>query len=365
MYDLTIIIPTLNEVESIRTTINVVTKVVSDAGINAEVLVVDDNSTDGTHDVMRDIMAVSRNVHMLVRLTDHGLSNSLTDGFFYAASPVLMVMDSDGQHPAELIPRLYWEIHNGYDISIASRYVTGGGVWYFPWYRKVLSHGATYLAQFFFPKVADSGSGFFAFKREVIRNAPLQPQGFRMLFEILGKGKWQRAIEIPYTFRMRKRGTSKLKFSTILSYLKQLWGLFKYSVVNKESCGHAEIKRVISYMLVGFSGVVVSLSITYTLAGIYNMWYMWAAAIGVETSILTNFILNDVITFGDVGSKLNALSRLGSYHLVSIAGMAITLAATYVCTEWFNMWYILSITVGVMLAFIWNFTVNRNITWKE
>jgi dolichol-phosphate mannosyltransferase len=365
MTELTIIIPTLNEGMSIRTTINAVIDVVTAAKIDAEILVVDDNSTDDTHEVMRDIMAVHPNVHMLVRLTDHGLSNSLADGFFYAASPVLMVMDSDGQHPPSLIPQLFQEIYDGYDVAVASRYAKGGGIWYSPWYRRLLSWGATYLARFFFPDIADSGSGFFAFKREVIQNAPLQPQGFRMLFEVLGKGKWNRAIEIPYTLQVRKEGQSKLKATTILSYLKQVWGLFKYSITTKESHGHAEIKRVVSYMLVGFSGSIISLSLTYILAGIYNMWYMWAATIAVETSILTNFTLNDIITFGDVGSKLDIASRLGLYHLVSIGGMAITLAATYVCTEWFNMWYVLSITVGIMLAFIWNFTVNRNITWGE
>jgi dolichol-phosphate mannosyltransferase len=363
MYDLTIIIPTLNEARSIRKTINLVEDY-TDASIT-EILIVDDNSTDGTLDIIRDLAAVYPNIHLLVRLTDHGLSQSLADGFFYAAAPNILVLDADGQHPPRYIPPLYQKILDGNDIAIASRYMKGGAVWYVPWYRKILSWGATFLARFFFPSITDSGSGFFAFRKDVIRDAPLQPQGFRMLFEILGKGKWELVEEIPYTLQVREEGMSKLKVGTIISYVKQLWNLFKFSMQNKTSHGHQEIKRVVSFGVVGASGVIVNIGLLFAFTEWLGIWYVASSIISTEISILSNFNLNDLFTFRRIAGKHSLLSRLVLYHAACVGGMILMISTTIILTGLLGVWYIWSMLVGILLAFIWNFSVSRGVTWSE
>jgi dolichol-phosphate mannosyltransferase len=227
----------------------------------------------------------------------------------------------------------------------------------------LLSWGATFLARIFFPDIADSGSGFFAFRKEVIKNAPLKPQGFRMLFEILGKGNWKTAKEIPYTFGLRNQGTSKLSSKTVVAYLLQLWGLFTYSLENKTSHGHAELVRVLKFMGVGITGIFVNLS-TMGLLTWQGLYYPLSALIGIETSILTNFVLNDALTFSDLSPKLSKGHRLKLYHMISITGIILTFGVTVGLTEIYGIHYLISALVGIFAAFVWNFSANRGVTWK-
>jgi dolichol-phosphate mannosyltransferase len=366
MPELTIIIPTLNEAKNIRMIVSAVAGVIDDNKIPGQILIVDDNSTDGTHAIIKDLATVYP-LDCIVRHFNHGLSESLAEAFEYASeeSDILMVMDADGQHPANVIPALYNAIKEGNDIAIASRYMPGGGVWYVPWYRKLLSWGATSLARLFFPNITDSGSGFFAFKKGVIKDAPLQPQGFRMLFEVLGKGKWSTAKEIPYILQVRREGQSKLKASTILSYLKQLWNLLTYSLTTPESTGYKEIFRVVMFMTVGITGIIVNIGTLYLLTEYANLWYMWAACIGVELSILTNFLLNDRITFWDLPSKLHPLHRFALYHFVCVGGIIVTILTMTILVEMLHLWYIYGSIIGICLAFLWNFSMSRGVAWRE
>jgi dolichol-phosphate mannosyltransferase len=361
MSEFTIIIPTLNEAQTIRKTVNDIMHMAK----GAEVLVMDDDSSDDTHHILNDLAAIYPNFHYVVRFGNHGLSNSLVDGFQIATTNIIMVMDADGQHPPQKIEELYQTILDGNDVAIASRYLEGGGVWYVPLHRRLLSWGATYLARFFFPKITDTGSGFFAFRKGVIKDAPLQPQGFRMLFEILGKGKWETVKEIPYILQVRQEGQTKLKGSTVLAYLKQLWGLLVYSLGTQHSHGHDEIVRLLTFVVVGASGIVVNIGTLYLLTEYADLWYVWSACIGVELSILTNFFLNDHITFSHLKSKLTRLHRFGLYHFVSVGGIIITILTMSILVEMLHIWYIVGSLVGIGIAFVWNFTMNRGITWGE
>jgi dolichol-phosphate mannosyltransferase len=368
MYDLTVIIPTLNEAESIEETITKVDKELKSNNINGEILIVDDNSSlDNTIFILFGLEKKFPNISIIIRQRDHGLSKSLVEGFRNAQADIIQVIDADGQHPPKKIPELYQAILDGNDIAVASRYmgVEGSGVIGLPYHRVVLSWGATQLARIFFPAITDSGSGFFAFRKEVIKDAPLKPQGFRMLFEILGKGKWKKVKEIPYILGVRKEGTSKLSSRTVIAYLKQLWELLKYSVSTEESAGHKELKRVATFMLVGLSGVIVNLGTLYLITEWLDVFYIWSGLVGAEASILSNFILNDLITFRDITRKRFSLAkRLVSYHSITIIGTVISVTILYMLTEWLGFWYIVSGFIGLMAAFIWNFSINRISTWS-
>jgi dolichol-phosphate mannosyltransferase len=367
MYDLTIIIPTLNEEESITNTIMTIVEVLEKNKINGQILVVDDDSKDNTIPFIKERQAWYPNIDLLVRKENHGLSQSLVDGFNHATTDIVMVIDADGQHPFEKIPEVYRAILDGNDIALGSRYmgVEGSECNGFSTHRKILSWGATVLSRFFFPMITDSGTGFFAFRKEVIKDAPLKPQGFRMLFEILGKGHWKTVKEVPIIFRTRKQGESKLTSNTVFAYIKQLWGLFLFSWKNKDSHGFAEIRRLVAFLLVGISGVCVNLGTLYIITDKIGMFYAWAGLIGIEASILTNFILNDQLTFSDIPKKRFSVGRrIINYHAIALAGSAISYSLLLILTS-AGIWYLWSAVIGILIAFIWNFALNRSSTWVE
>jgi dolichol-phosphate mannosyltransferase len=366
MYDLTVIIPTLNEAETIRGTVVRIIRVLEDARINGQVLVVDDNSTDGTFEILKDLRTTYQNFNFIYRVFDHGLSQSLVDGFRIATADIIQVIDADGQHPAEKIPELYQAILDGNDIALCSRYISGGGIKNWAFHRRVMSWGATQLARIFFPTIADSGSGFFAFRKEVIKNAPLKPQGFRMLFEILGKGHWNKVKEIPYIFGIREKGESKLTYKTVISYLNQIWGLLIFSISHKDSAGYRELKRLVTFIAVGVSGVFVNIGTLYLLTEWLDFFYIWSAVMGVEISILSSFTLHELITFRNIAKKKHSLlTRVLAYHLITIVGSGISLSILIILTEFLGIWYIVSALIGILVAFFWNFTANRGATWSE
>ena len=365
-YDLTVIIPTLNEVDTIKGTILMVLSELERAGINGQVLVVDDYSDDGTIRVVDDLIPhLQGHLDIIVRKENHGLSQSVVDGFNKADSMVFAVIDADGQHPADRITYLYQKIIEGNDIAIGSRYINGGEAQKSGMFRWILSSGATFIARVFFPNITDPGSGFFAINRKVVENAPLKPKGFRMLFEILGKGNWTKVVEIPYKVKDRVRGESKLRRQTIIDHVEQLLDLMKFSVKHPESHVYHEFHRMINFLIVGFTGVFVNLGMLYLLteSGIY---YVTSGVIAVEMSIISNFFLNDSFVFSDIGIQENTRGkRFVMYHLVSIIGVIINLSFMIILTEWFGFYYLISSMVGIIAAFSWNFIVNRRYTWQE
>lgn len=367
MYDLTVIIPTLNEGETIANTLRWVQETLKKAGINGQILVVDDDSHDSTRFAVTGMkyMFPEVPIELLVRTSDHGLSQSVADGFQAADTPVYLVMDADGQHPVEKIPELYKAIKDGADIAVASRYMDGGGIQKWSLSRKVISIGATLIARLLFPNVTDPGSGYFAVRKEVVRGAPLKPKGYKILIEILGKGYWRTVKEIPFTFGDRAAGESKLKQATIIEYLNQLWDMVKFTATHRDRPAYAEFERVAKFLVVGLTGVFVNIGILYSLTEFAGLFYLLSSLIGIEASIISNYILNDLWTFGDVPGKHSWLTRFVRFQAVSVSALLINFVTLFVLTEFFGVYYILSSLVGIGLAFVWNFIINRNITWTK
>jgi dolichol-phosphate mannosyltransferase len=365
-YDLTVIIPTLNEVNTIKGTVLMVLSELERSGINGQVLVVDDYSDDGTIRVVDDLIPwMQGRLDIIVRKENHGLSQSVSEGFGKADSDIIIIMDADGQHPANKVPYLYQKIVEGNDIAIASRYIEGGEAQKSGMFRWVLSSGATFIARVFFPNITDPGSGFFAIRRKVVEGAPLKPVGFRMLFEILGKGNWTKVVEIPYKVRDRIRGESKLHGKTILDHVRQLWDLMKFSVNHPESHVYHEFHRMINFLFVGLTGVFVNLGLLYILTE-SGMYYVTSGVIAIEMSIISNFFLNDSFVFDDILITENTRAkRFVMYHIVSMVGVIINLASMIIFTEWFGFYYLISSLIGIVVAFSWNFVVNRRYTWQE
>ena len=244
MYELTVIIPTFNEESNIERIISEVDLVFLHSKINGEILVVDDNSSDRTIALVNTLKKTKANLNLLVRMVDHGLSQSVADGFTHSSSEIFIVIDADLSHPPALIPAMYNEIREGHDIVIGSRYMNGGGIKEWPLKRRIISLGATFLGRALFPTISDPVSGFFAVRKTVVEKAPLKPRGYKILLEVLGKGNWVRSKEIPFEFVDREIGSSKLKLTTIIDYARQVLDIALFSLFHLHSAMWREWKKI-------------------------------------------------------------------------------------------------------------------------
>ena len=222
--ELSVVVPTFNERESLPRLAELLFRALSEAGIAGELVVVDDDSPDGTAAVA-GALAARYPVKVLLRKGRHGLSSAVLEGVGCASAPVVCVMDADLSHPVEAVPLLYFEVLTGADIAVGSRLVAGGGVENWPLSRRLISKGATLLARPL-TAVQDPMSGFFCFRRSLIRGARLEPEGYKILLEILARCDVARAVEVPYLFRDRRLGKSKLSARVMSQYLGHLLRLY-------------------------------------------------------------------------------------------------------------------------------------------
>lgn len=215
---LSIVVPTYNEAGSLPLLVDRLAKAF--AGRAWELVVVDDGSPDGTAD-LADRLGRAHPVRVIRRAGKAGLASAVVAGFAAASGDVLMVMDADLSHPPEVAPRLADAVADGADLAVGSRYVAGGGTQDWPLKRRIVSRAACLMGNLLVP-VRDSTSGFFALRRSVIAGVTLNPIGFKIGFEVMARGRYQKVVEVPYTFRDREHGKSKFGQREIFQYLIQL-----------------------------------------------------------------------------------------------------------------------------------------------
>jgi dolichol-phosphate mannosyltransferase len=222
-----IVVPTYNEAGGIERLVQTVSDVFRANDLDGEIIVVDDNSPDGTGAIV-DRLAQTYPVRCLHRPGKMGLSSGVIDGWKFARpeSEALGAMDADFSHDATIIPRMVEALSNGYGLAIGSRYVKGGGIENWPLKRKITSLVAIALAKPLTP-VHDITSGYFLVKREAIAGVDLDPIGFKIGLEVIAKARYGRALEVPYVFTDRVEGISKLNQGEILNYLRQLGRIYR------------------------------------------------------------------------------------------------------------------------------------------
>jgi len=216
MGDALVIIPTFNERDNLP-------RIVPDIlarNERLEVLVVDDGSPDGTAD-LADGLGRAHPVRVVRRAGKRGLASAVVAGFAAARGDVLVVMDADLSHPPEVVPALLDAVAGGVDLAVGSRYVRGGGTKDWPLQRRIVSRVACLLGNVLVP-IRDSTSGFFAIRRAVVDGVKLNPIGFKIGFEVMARGRYAKAVEVPYVFRDRELGRSKFGQREIVHYLVQL-----------------------------------------------------------------------------------------------------------------------------------------------
>lgn len=228
-----VVIPTLNEAGNIPVLIGRLHQALQPTAINYEIIVVDDDSQDGTAEAARKEAASDPRVRVFVRKGQRGLAGAVIHGWEQTDADLLGVIDADLQHPPEVLPKLIEEVLKGADIAIGSRYVNGNGVSDWNKFRLFVSRFSTMATaplQRDGVRVKDPLSGFFVVRREAIDQIQLQPEGFKILLEILVKGRIRKAVEVPFTFGLRHSGKSKADVKVALHYFTLLGKLSRYAL---------------------------------------------------------------------------------------------------------------------------------------
>jgi dolichol-phosphate mannosyltransferase len=234
---LSLILPTYNEAGNIKVIVERLQKIL--AGIPHEIIVVDDDSPDGTWRIVEELSAHDTSIRFLRRVGRRGLSSAVVEGFGMARGTVLAVADADGQHDYTILPALYQAVVANAGLAIGSRYVEGGGTGKWNESRRLLSKLATRLTlSLCRVRVTDPMSGFFAISRQTFEGvrSRLRPRGFKILFDILLHVPSDTPVtEIPYTFGVREAGESKLSLRVEFAFLFMLLSAMFRRVFSRSS----------------------------------------------------------------------------------------------------------------------------------
>jgi len=359
---LTMVIPTFNEVNNLPILINAILGHFEANNIRGEIVIVDDDSPDGTWKVAEDLKSLYRDkMQVLKRKYKKGLSSAVIDGFEISRGEVLGVMDADLSHPVEKIADMHNRLKDSSaDMVIGSRYVQDVGIEGLNFKRKIISKFATLLAK---PLVSikDPMSGFFMIKKRVIENKKLNPLGFKIGLEILVKGNhYGSPIEIPIVFANRMSGESKLSEEVVFQYLSQVFSLLGYK--------YSRILQFVKFCLVGLSGVFVNLTVYTIMLNIFSLFYLLSATISFLFAVTTNLFLNKLWTFHDKKKiGFNAIFKGIKFLLVSLGGYGINISILYVLVDKFNLDKILSQLIAITAVTFFNFFGNIKWTfgWKK
>jgi dolichol-phosphate mannosyltransferase len=227
---LALVVPTLHEAANIETILNRARTTLDPLGIPYELIVVDDDSQDGTSELVQRISDSDARVRLMVRKNARGLGGAVVHGWDGSDAEVIGVMDGDLQHPPEILPRLWKAMELGADLALASRYAENGSLRHWNPVRRGLSHLAIWLTvplQRRAIRVQDPMSGFFLVRRACLRDVQLKTQGFKILLEILVRADVHSVTEIPFSFGLREAGDSKAGVKEGFDYLSLLGRLYR------------------------------------------------------------------------------------------------------------------------------------------
>lgn len=356
MMKLSLVIPTYNEKENILKLLTKIQEEFKKNKISGEIIVVDDNSPDGTGEILEGLKKKQKNLRVVHRKGKLGLSSAVLEGWKIAKGEVLGVMDADLSHPPEKIKELFWAIEKGEaDFTIGSRYVKGGKIEGWNFKRKLMSKTATLLARVY-TKVKDPMTGFFMINRGCIKNKEINPKGFKILLELIIKADYKRIKEIPITFVNRVKGKSKAGTKEIIYYLQNLASYWPY----KKNV----ILEFFKFSLVGGIGTLVNIAILYLLTEKAGVYYIISAIFSFIVAMTNNFILNKIWTFKEK-IKLDVGKKYLQFGLVSITALIVNLFFLYIFTEFLGIYYIISQILAIGIALIINFLGNKIWTFAK
>lgn len=357
--DLTLVIPTFNERDNVP--VLVARLVDALAGIAWEAVFVDDDSPDGTADVVRALARRHPNVRCLQRVGRRGLASACIEGVLSSAAPYVGVMDADLQHDERLLPAMLAALRDeGLDIVIGSRFAGGADVASMPRNRVAISRWGNRLARFVVKAdLTDPMSGFFMLRRPAFDAAlrGLSAQGYKLLVDIFASSPGQPTFkELAFTFRERLYGESKLDTLIALEYLQLLLD---------KLIGHIVPVRFILFSAIGGLGLVVHLMVLAAAFKLLGLAFAAAQTAATLSAMTFNFLLNNVLTYRDRrlrGGKL--FSGLLSFYAVCGVGAVANVGIAAYLFRFDRSWWLAGVA-GALVGAVWNYAISSIFTWRS
>lgn len=381
---LSLVIPTYKERDNIQNVVRILSQLLDEAmsttgyayPTNYELIVVDDDSPDRTWEVAQSLMAEYPQLRVMRRQQERGLSSAVIRGWQVARGSVLGVIDGDLQHPPEVLMQLFRKIEDGADLALASRHVEGGGVSSWSIVRRFLSRGAQVLGLVILPgvlgRVTDPMSGYFMVRRQAIAGATLNPVGYKILLEVIGRGNVEEIAEVGYVFCERKEGESKVTWKQYVDYIRHLVRLR----VSTGRLGRLTeninfpIGRFLRFGLVGLSGVFVDMAMLYLLSDPATLALPLTRSkiIAGEIAIFNNFLWNDAWTFADVSMRQQEghqrLKRFLKFNIICLAGLVLNVLVLNLVFNFLIPNRYIANLIAIAVGTIWNFWVNLKLSWR-
>ncbi|MBX5437172.1 MAG: glycosyltransferase family 2 protein [Alicyclobacillaceae bacterium] len=372
---MSIIIPTMNERDNVR---RVTERIVGALGVPHEVVMAGgmteanraevsydvwfiDDSCDDTPDFLSALAARYPFVRVVHRSgTAGGLASAVAEGFVRSRGEWLVVMDADLQHPPELLPAVLERLRDGADIVVPSRFIAGGSDGGLNWWRRLVSWFARTLARLAIRRlrpVMDCTSGFFALRRTVLDGVWLRPVGWKILIEVLVRGRYRRVDEIPYRFVAREAGESKMNVREQWNYVVHLVRLVRDS---------QEDRRFYLLAAAGVLGVGVNLTVMATLLHTFHLPVVAASVVASLAAMAHNLLWHDRITWGErrYPSGWRKAVHVPVFLLVTAAGVLLTVLTVKV-TLCLHGRALVGQAVGVCMATWWSCRAHDRWTWRE
>lgn len=359
-----LIIPTYNECKNVKTIVEKLAKLL-DGSIpgDYELIVVDDDSPDRTWEIALSLTAEYPQLRVMRREHERGLSTAVIRGWQVARGEVLGVIDADLQHPPETLLQLLGEIKRGADLAAASRHVAEGGVSDWSVIRRFLSRGAQTVGLIILPgvvgRVSDPMSGYFMVRRSCIAGKTMNPAGYKILIEVLGRGDIRWIGEVGYVFQERQEGESKVTSKQYIEYLRHLL-ILRFA--------RWPIGKFLRFGVVGFSGVFVDMGIFYILRTLLGFGLTRSTIVSSEVAIISNFLWNDLWTFGDISKrqpgKHQRFKRLLKFNTICLMGVIVNVLLVNLLFNRFGMNEYLAKLIAIAAVTMWNFWINTKLSWR-
>ncbi len=354
---LAVVAPTLNEHGNVAPLLAAIDRALG--GIAYEVIFVDDGSIDGTQEAVRTVARKDRRIRLIARHGRRGLSTAVIEGMMATAAPIVAVIDADMQHDEAILPQLYRAVADGADIAVGTRYAGGGSTGSWDAGRVKASRFATRLASAVLKTdLSDPMSGFFAIRTDLARELTprLSGIGFKILLDLVATARRPLAVaEIPYTFRDRTAGDSKMGSAVAWEYLLLL--------VDK-AFGGILPTRLLLFFAVGGLGLFVHLGVLRTALALGNV-FSAAQAIAVVVAILFNFTLNNALTYRDRQLRGWGFIRgLATFYLVCGLGAVANVGVGNLVFRSHYTWWIAGVA-GAVVGSVWNYAASSFVTWRR
>ena len=356
---LSVVVPTFNERDNVTTLFRRLETAL--AGIAWEVVFVDDNSPDGTWDVVRGLARQDSRVRCIRRIGRRGLSGACIEGILACSAPYAAVIDADLQHDETQLPKMLGLLQGGEaDLVVGSRYIEGGSADSFDRQRAGASQLATEVAKRVLRvKIKDPMSGFFMIRRDRFEQlAPqLSTQGFKILLDIVATAHGKlRTVEVPFTFGSRLHGESKLDSMVALDFLGLVLAKLTHDVVSL---------RFLLFAMVGSLGLVVHLIALYAALKIFRFPFAEAQAFGALCAMTSNFVLNNFLTYRDQRLKGFAILRgLLLFYLVCSVGLFANVGVAFSVYDQQPIWWLAG-AAGALMGVVWNYAMSGLFVWRK